>query len=114
MGTIIGILGSFTSGMLLFLCQSVIKENRRLKQEREQKEKEEKQKEADRLAALENGVVCLLRKELIAEYEKWMDKGYITQTALEHGLHMYDAYKSLGGNGMVEQMKEEIQELPIK
>lgn len=114
MGTIIGILGSFASGMLLFLWQSAIKENRRLKREREEKEQEEQQQEADRMKALENGVVCLLRKELIADYEKWMEKGYITQTALEHGLHMYDAYKSLGGNGMVEQMKEDIQELPIK
>ncbi len=118
MGSIVTILTSVASAMLVFLLQSVIKENHRLKLEKERTEKEkqqkEKQEEADRMKALENGVVCLLRKELIADYEKWMDKGHITQTALEHGLHMYDAYKSLGGNGMVEQMKEEIQELPIK
>lgn len=98
---------SVASAMLAFILQSVTKENHRLKTEKENSERQ-------KLDALENGVVCLLRKELIADYEKWMDKGYITQTALEHGLHMYDAYKSLGGNGMVEQMKEEIQELPIK
>lgn len=114
MGYLITGLVSLAVAMLAFILQSVMKENHRLKQEQEQKEKEEKKLEADRMQALENGVVCLLRKELIADYEKWMDKGYITQNALEHGLLMYDAYKSLGGNGMVEQMKEEIQELPIK
>ena len=114
MGYLITILTSVASAMLVFLLQSVIKENRRLKEEKEKQEQAQKQLEADRLKALEAGVVCLLRKELIAEYEKWMDKGYITQTALEHYLHMFNAYKSLGGNGMIDHMKEEIEELPIK
>ena len=104
---IITILTSVASAMLVFVLQSVMKENHRLKQA-------EKQLEADRMKALEAGVVCLLRKELIADFEKWMDKGYITQTSLEHGLLMFKAYKSLGGNGMIDHMKEEIEELPIK
>jgi hypothetical protein len=48
------------------------------------------------------------------EHEIWMAKGYITPTALESGLLMYKAYKGLGGNGMIDHMEEEIQELPIR
>ena len=43
-----------------------------------------------------------------------MKKKYITPKALESGILMYRAYKSLGGNGMIDHMEEEIQQLPIK
>ena len=111
---IIGGAVSFAFAMLAFILQSVMKENHRLKEEQEQKEQAQKKLEADRMKAIEAGVVCLLRKELIADFEKWVEKGYITQTALEHGLLMFNAYKALGGNGMIDHMKEEIEELPIK
>ena len=114
MDYIITISASVVSAMLVFILQSVIRENKRLKEERENKEKESKQREEERMEALEEGVVCLLRKELIDDHEKWMAKGYITSKALENGLLMYDAYKKLGGNGMIDHMKEEIEELHIR
>lgn len=107
MGYIITILTSVASAMLVFILQGVIRENNRLKHEREQShEKREK--------ALENGVVCLLRKELIDEHTKYTEQGFITSKALENGLLMYDAYKSLGGNGMMDHLKDEIEALPVK
>jgi hypothetical protein len=93
--------------MLLFLLQSKIKENKRLKHE-----KEESRDKRDK--AMQNGMVCLLRKDLMDEHEIWTAKGYITSHALENGLAMYKAYKDLGGNGMIDHMEEEIQELPIR
>lgn len=93
----------FISAMLTYLLQQSHKENKRLKEEQQK-----------RAAALENGVVCILRKLLMEEHEYWMAKGYITAKALESGLLMYKAYKTLGGNGMIDHMEEEIQELPIK
>lgn len=93
----------FISAMLAYLLQQSHKENKRLK--------EEQQKRAN---ALENGVVCILRKHLMDEHELWTEKGYITPKALESGLLMYRAYKTLGGNGMIDHMEQEIQELPIK
>lgn len=97
----------FISAMLVFLLQQTIKENRRLKREKEEcSTKREK--------ALEEGVVCILRKHLMDEHEIWMQKGFITPKALESGLLMYKAYKSLGGNGMIDHMEEEIQALPIR
>ena len=93
----------FVSTMLAYLLQQSHKENKRLKEEQKK-----------RSSALEDGVVCILRKHLMDEHETWVAKGYITPKALESGLLMYKAYKALGGNGMIDHMEEEIQELPIK
>ena len=100
---ICSIVSSVVSGILVFVLTSVIKENHKLKQRR-----------ADRDEALAMGMVCVLRKHLMDEHDKWMSKGYITATALENGLAMYHAYKGLGGNGMIDHMNDDISELPVK
>ena len=107
MEIVITIISSVVSAMLVFILQSVVRENFRLK-----REKDEKQNKHD--MAIENGVVCILRKHLMDEHETWVQKGYITSHALESGLLMYKAYKDLGGNGMIDHMEDEIQTLPIK
>ena len=89
--------------MLTYMLQQSHKENKTLKEEQKK-----------RSSALEDGVVCILRKHLMDEHEIWIAKGYITPKALESGLLMYKAYKALGGNGMIDHMEEEIQDLPIK
>lgn len=93
----------FVSAMLAYLLQQSHKENKKLKDEQKK-----------RASALEDGVVCILRKHLMDEHEFWTAKGYITPKALESGLLMYKAYKTLGGNGMIDHMEEEIQQLPIR
>lgn len=102
-----GIVSSIVSAMLVFILQSCIKENRTLKREKETKQ-------SARESALEDGVVCLLRKQLMDDHTMYMEKGYISSKALESGLLMYKAYKALGGNGMIDHMEDEIQTLPIK
>lgn len=98
---------SVVSAILAFLLKSAISENRKLKQEKEEKR-------ADREKALENGVVCLLRVKLIEYHSKYVKRGSISTNGLRNWLLMYDAYKALGGNGMVSHMREEIEELHIK
>ena len=95
------------STILAFLLKEQIKENKRLKREKEETQ-------IKRESALENGVVCILRKHLMDEHEMWTAKGYITSKALESGILMYKAYKGLGGNGMIDHMEDEIQRLPIR
>ena len=56
------------SGVLIFILQQQIKENRSLK-----KEKEAKRSARD--AALETGMVCILRKHLMDEHECWEHQG---------------------------------------
>lgn len=102
-----GIVSSIVSAMLVFILQSYIRENRALKREKETKQ-------SAREAALEDGVVCLLRKQLMDDHDVYMEKGYISSKALESTLLMYKAYKALGGNGMIDHMEDEIQGLPIK
>ena len=107
MTSFITILTSVASAMLVFLLQSVIKENHRLKQEKEEKE-------AARSSAIEEGIVCLLRVKLIELHTEHMREGIISAQAYQNWMLMYKAYKALGGNGMIDHMKAEIEELPIK
>ena len=60
------------------------------------------------------GTMLLLRVQLIEYHEKWTERGYITKHGLENFIEMYNAYHSLGGNGMITHLLEEVQELPIK
>lgn len=104
---IISIATSVVSTILGTILVSLYKENKRLKHDQE-KQRTERDK------AIEDGLQCILRKHLMDEHEAWMGRGFITPHALENGLAMYKAYKKLGGNGMIDHMEEEIQELPIK
>lgn len=96
---------SIIAGIALFMLKQKMSENKELKRQKAEAEE-------NRTKALENGVVCILRKHLMDEHECWMARGYITPKALESGLLMYKAYKDLGGNGMIDHMEEEIQDLP--
>lgn len=101
---VVSIVTSVASAMLVFMLQSVIKEKNRL-----QREAEAKRSKHDE--GIENGVVCLLRVKLIEYHTKYMELGEITSHAYQNWMLMYEAYKDLGGNGMVAHMKDEIEEL---
>lgn len=107
MGYIISFTISVVSAMLVFILQHVIKENSRLK-------KNADEELAKRNDAIAKGVVCMLRKNLMEEHDRWVEKGFITSHALESDIAMYKAYKTLGGNGMIDHMDSEIRELQIK
>lgn len=106
MDYIITITTSVASAMLVFVLQAVLRENHKLKNEREQKQ-EVKEK------ALEEGVLCLLRAQLIEYHTKYMESDYISTNGFQNWMLMYKAYKALGGNGLIEHMKEEIEGLHI-
>jgi cbb3-type cytochrome oxidase subunit 3 len=60
------------------------------------------------------GTMLLLREKLIEYHDKYMELGYIPAWVYEHFCEMYQAYRDLGGNGMIVKMKEEIDELHFK
>ncbi len=60
------------------------------------------------------GTMLLLRVQLIEYHDKYMSLGEIPSYAYDNFIEMYEAYHSLGGNGMITKMKEEIQELHLK
>lgn len=63
------------------------------------------------IVALFAGVRSLLRKEIIDEYNHYMDMGYIPIYALENVVEMYKAYHRLGGNGACTKIVEELKDL---
>lgn len=72
-----------------------------------------KERKKDR-GALEKGMMLLLRAKLIEYHKEWTDRGYITTHGIQNFLEMYEVYHSLGGNGMVTHLKEEVEKLEVK
>ena len=105
---------SVLATVLSFLLKSFIQENRKLKAEKEEMLKAEKEAAKRRDDALVNGVVCLLRVKLIEYHNKYMRDGEISSYGYENWDLMFQAYQQLGGNGMVKQMKHDIDELHIR
>ena len=67
-----------------------------------------------RTQATERGVQALLRSEIIKTYNKAMDKGYLEIYERENIQHLFEEYKSLGGNGVVKGLGEKIFDLPTE
>ncbi len=60
------------------------------------------------------GTMLLLRVALIEYHAKYTAIGSIPSYAYENFCEMYEAYRSMGGNGMVVKMKLEIDNLNLK
>lgn len=71
-----------------------------------------KRTEADR--ALEDGVRAMLRNDIIALADKYLDEGDIPMHAMETVTAMYDAYHKLGGNGTITKLVDEVKRLPTR
>lgn len=59
------------------------------------------------------GTMLLLRVQLIEYHDKYMKLGEIPSYAYDNFVEMYNAYHTLGGNGMVTKMYNEIQVLHL-
>lgn len=105
--TVISVFTSVLSGILLFVIQRLVTENRKIKEDH-------RKKEAEHSRSIADGLVCLLRVQLIVYHEKYTSEGSISIHARENWSTMYKAYTGLGGNGMIEGMDREISDLPIK
>lgn len=106
MELLLAIVTSVVSGVLLFILQSVIRENRELKRKKDM-EIEEREK------ALENGVRQLLSVRLEEIYDQYSDSETIPRRAYDRWMKLHKAYKGLRGNGTFDHMKEEIEEKHI-
>lgn len=99
---VMSIVLSVTSGVLLTLVKNLLDENKKLKLEREEKEK-----------AVQDGMMLLLKIQLIEYHDKYMKSGDIPSYVYDNFDEMYKVYVTLGGNGMVKHMKESIDKLRI-
>ena len=64
-------------------------------------------------SANSEGTKCLLRVKLIEYHDKYMGKGSSPSYALRNWVEMFNAYKRLGGNGMIDGMDREVRGLKI-
>ena len=99
---IINLIMGLMSGILLYACQNLHKQNKKYKDEKAAKQ-----------VAMSNGIKELLRINLIDYHDKYIKQEEIPYYAYENFNRMYEAYKGLGGNGSITQMKNEIDELHI-
>ena len=60
------------------------------------------------------GTMLLLRIQLIEYHDKYIKLDEIPSYAYQNFFEMYEAYRALGGNGMVTKMKNEIEELHLR
>lgn len=96
-------------GYIVWLLQQQRKERMKDAIERDRRIQEENR----RREANCEGTKCLLRVKLIEYHDKYVDQGNIPSYALKNWIDMYNAYKGLGGNGMIEGMDKEVRALTI-
>lgn len=58
-----------------------------------------------------DGLQSLLREHLLAIMEPCIYQNYVDDHTRENVEHMYEAYRSLGGNGMIEALHKQFAEL---
>ena len=62
--------------------------------------------------AVKNGMRSFLRRQIIADCEDAIIKGYATTRLKDSIDDMYESYHALGGNGVVTQLKNQVMNLP--
>lgn len=58
------------------------------------------------------GVQALLRAQMIADYNKWSERGYAPIYARENFTNCWTQYHSLGVNGVMDDLKAKFLALP--
>ena len=82
-------------------------------EKKQQKYDKELEHNNNKTNAVMFGVQALLRAEMIKDYNKWSDRGYAPIYARENFENCYVQYKSLEGNGVMDDIRDKFMELPI-
>lgn len=64
--------------------------------------------------ALEKGVQCLLRAEIIRSYDKYTERKHCPLYAKEALTRAYDSYHELGGNDVATDLYQHVMQLPTE
>lgn len=62
--------------------------------------------------SLKLGIQALLRSQMIADYNKYNDKGFAPMYARDNFENCYKQYHSLGANGVMDDLHEKFLDLP--
>ena len=66
------------------------------------------------IAAIKRGLQALLRAQLIAEYNKWSEKGYAPIYARQNFENCWQQYHALGVNGVMDDIHAKFFTLPTE
>ena len=61
-----------------------------------------------------NGVMCLLRKDMLDVYYANKDSKTIREYEYKNFIYCYDAYKAMGGNSFIDHIKIEVDDFTIE
>lgn len=64
--------------------------------------------------AVKIGIQALLRSQMIADYNKWEDRGYAPIYARDNFENCWKQYHALGVNGVMDDLHEKFLELPTE
>ena len=64
--------------------------------------------------AVKIGIQALLRSQMIADYNKWTDRGYAPIYARDNFENCWKQYHALGANGVMDDLHEKFLELPTE
>lgn len=63
--------------------------------------------------AMKKGLQALLRSQLIADYNRYHDKGFAPIYARENFENCWKQYHNLGANGVMDGVREQFMDLPV-
>jgi hypothetical protein len=66
------------------------------------------------IAAVKRGLQALLRAQLIADYNKWSEKGYAPIYARQNFENCWEQYHALGANGVMDDIHTKFFKLPTE
>lgn len=98
------ILISAISGILGYVIKS-LKKQKAAQEEAEQKRQKDNE-------TMSNGVRCLLRANIVSDYNKYTDRGYCPIYAKESLKQSYSAYHDLGGNDVATELYHKLLAMP--
>lgn len=75
-------------------------------------ERIEREKRDEESRIIRNGITAVLRDRIVQTYMYYENIGYLPLKERENIYMMYVAYHDLGGNGLVTQLYNELNELP--
>lgn len=70
-------------------------------------------KRSQKPSSMEKGLMWLLRDKLEYHMTKYLQAGFVTKEQRDFVAHGYAYYKELGGNGDMEELKADFDELEV-
>lgn len=67
-----------------------------------------------KMESIKSGVKILLKNQITNYYDEAISKNSITLFEKEMLIELYKQYKNLGGNGLIENLIEKIDTIPLK